>query len=525
MRVGGSTTELRFLPASVEHVRASALRALPALAARPAKEKDGVIEAKVDGYLLRSAATAEGQAHGTFSIEITPAKYGGVTGALLSIDFSKGWVGAAGSSGRLATPMADEIACLVSLLSPVDPASSPRGQTSVSPPATAREVSVPAKTGIKVALRHYLYSKDFQNGVTSVHVSNAAEPEFEVVEDVAVDGVTVVRKGALAKGKLTGVARAGLAARGGTIALSIDSATAVDGQEIALEGGSVKEQGQIKRSVAQQHTTDALMSGPILGGLMMGLGPEGQEALIPAGTTYNVQVMHPVTVKVEPEPAKPAGSSPASPGTGQQAGAAGTDAPPGLNVEGTWSSSWGEFKLLQAPGEREVIGKGGGYSVDGIVAGTRVILHFKYGGELYYSVDLAPKGDNDILSGQYASGEMRAGAKTKPIEMAKVLNIAAGKNDPPPAVNVDGAWSSHDWGKIELTQAAGEREVAGKRRGYQIYGFVSGTRVILHFVSGGEVYYSAELTPKGDGALSGRYAKGEMLANSKTWPIEMTKEK
>lgn len=505
LRIGGSATELRFFPASVEHVRASVLRALPALAAKPAKETDGVIEAKLDRSLSGSSSTINAQSSGKFSIAITPAKYGGVVGALLSIDFFKGWVGALGSSDKYATPLADEIACLVGLLSPVDPASNPRGQTSVSP-ASAREVSVPAKTGLKIALRNYLRTSSGMSGVTSVTLISG-KPVFEVVEDVAADGVTVFRRGALAKGKLTGVTAAGNWQHGASMELSIESATAVDGQEIAVEGGSMKEQGGLARAVASGQ----------MGGLV-GMALKGQEALIPAGTTFDVQVALPVKVKAEPEPAKPAGS--------QVVAVKGGSPPAGLNIEGTWQAPhWGELRFLQAPGEREVIGKGGGYDIDGVVNETRVVLHLTSAGELQYSAELIPAGNDNTLSGQYASGQMRANSKLKPIEMSRVLNIAAGKSDPPPGVNVDGTWNSPDWGKIQLTQAVGQREVMGKRRGYDIDGFVSGTRVVLHFMSAGNVAYSAELTPKGDDTLSGRYATGPMLGNSKTWPIEMTRQK
>jgi hypothetical protein len=239
--------------------------------------------------------------------------------------------------------------------------------------------------------------------------------------------------------------------------------------------------------------------------------------LVPAGTTFDVKVAVPVRVKVKPEPAKPAGS---------QVVAAQSGPSPGLNIKGTWQAPhWGELRFLQAPGDREVIGKGGGYDIDAVVEETRVILHFTSEGALQYSAELTPKGDGNILSGQYASGQMRANSKLKPIEMRRVLNVATDKSEPPPALNVDGAWYSPEWGKIQLTQAAGQREVIGKRGRHDIDGYVSGTRVVLHFTSAGNLAYSAELTAKGDGALAGRYSSGPMLGDSKTWAIEMTRQK
>ena len=90
---------------------------------------------------------------------------------------------------------------------------------------------------------------------------------------------------------------------------------------------------------------------------------------------------------------------------------------------------------------------------------------------------------------------------------------------------MDGTWYTHDWGTIKLTQAAGQQEVTGKTRGWDIGGFVSGKRVVLYFKSSGIVYYSAELTPKGDDALSGPYATGQLSGSPKTKEIELTRRK
>ena len=507
LKMGGSATELQFFPASVEHVRASVLRALPAMAAIPTKEKDGVIEAKFDMSLSGSSSTIYAGSSGKFIIALKPTKYAGVAGTLVSIDFQKGWVGALASSDKYATPLAEEVGCLVGLLSPVDPASNPRGQTSVSQAAGVREISVPAKIGLKIALRNYLTTYSKYSGITS-GTMDPKQPVFEVIEDVVVDGATVFRKGALAKGKIIQMLAAQHVQRAGWIQLTIESATAVDGQDIAVEGGPVKEQGRGAR--ATKDTT-------IVFGVDAAIILKGQEALIPSGTTYEVQVVAPANVKVEAESAKPVAS---------QVATIKSDSPPGLNIEGAWyAPKWGDLRFLQAPGEREVIGKGGGYDIDGVVNESKLVLHFTSEGERQYSAELTPKEDNNTLSGIYVSGEMGAGSKSQKIEMTRILNIAAGKNDPPPALNVEGTWNSPGWGKIQLTQAAGDREVTGKRRGYEIDGYVTGTRVVLHFMSGANVSYSVELSPKGDDALSGRYSEGQMFGNSKTLPFEMTRQK
>jgi len=506
LQADDAALETRFIRAPVAHVRASVLRAIPVMGANLSKEKDGVIEAKVDMALAGRSSSIQMPSSGTFTIEVTPVKLGGAAGSLLRVEFAKGWVGAAGSTGKYATPLADEVECLVSLLSPVDPSSNPRGQTPPSPPAGVREVSVPAQTTLKIALRNYLFSRDVEKNASLA-------PSLEIVEDVAVDGVTVFRKGALAKGKLTGFTTSGIAQHGATLQFTIESATAVDGQEIALDAKSMKEHGGISRALAT--------NSQVFGGLLPMLFMKGQEALVPAGKTYEVLVAQPVTVKGELAPEKAPASSQTGPATSQAAGGV-------LNLDGTWNAhNWGELKLIQAPGERELFGVGGGYVLDGVASDTGVVLRFLSKGSLEYTAELTSKGDG-ILSGRYVYGEMRPDAKTKTIEMHKFLSLsprAVDKSAPPPGLSLDGAWKVPHWGDAKLIQAAGERRVTGKIGRYQVDGFVSGTRVVLHFLTRGFVSYSAILTPKGDDSLSGEYASGQISTDTKTSPIEMSRQK
>jgi hypothetical protein len=257
VRAGGQVTVLRFVPSPIEHVRASAIRALPTLSAFVSKEKNGIIEAKLDKTLSQNTTSANRLGTGEFSIEITPARYGGVNGSLLSIDFSKGMTGALASTDKLATPLANEIGCLVGLLSPTDSSTNPGGQASTKTTAALREISVPEKTKLKIAVREPLYSKELA-------AKPSARPALEVIEDVVVDVVTVFRKGAIAKGRLSGVKAAQSGHRGGTIELTLESATTVDGQEIAVEGGYLKEEGQILDAIVQQqYVTGAVVGGSV----------------------------------------------------------------------------------------------------------------------------------------------------------------------------------------------------------------------------------------------------------------------
>jgi hypothetical protein len=78
---------------------------------------------------------------------------------------------------------------------------------------------------------------------------------------------------------------------------------------------------------------------------------------------------------------------------------------------------------------------------------------------------------------------------------------------------------------MKLVQAAGQQDVTGKSRGWDIDGFVSGTHLILYFSTRGIVSYSAELTAKGDDTIEGQYAPGQVSGNPKTKPMEMRRQK
>jgi hypothetical protein len=234
------------------------------------------------------------------------------------------------------------------------------------------------------------------------------------------------------------------------------------------------------------------------------------------------------TVKGEPEPVKPPASSQASPATGQPAETI-KSATSVLNLDGIWNAhNWGELRLIQTAGERELIGIGGGYVLDGVVTETGVVLHFRSGESLEYTAELTSKGDG-ILVGRYVYGEMRPDSKTKPIGMHKFLSMSprrgAEQSELPPGLNLEGTWNMPHWGDLKLTQAAGDRKVTGKNGRYVIDGFVSGKRVVLHWLTRGYLSYSAILTPKEDGTLSGEYASGPISTDTKTSPIEMSRQK
>jgi hypothetical protein len=77
--------------------------------------------------------------------------------------------------------------------------------------------------------------------------------------------------------------------------------------------------------------------------------------------------------------------------------------PAAINVSGTWSSEFGELRLDQVAGSRDVSGSGGGYSLDGVISGKRLYLLFATNrGTVDYCAVVSSESDG-VLSGEYYS--------------------------------------------------------------------------------------------------------------------------
>jgi hypothetical protein len=287
IHMGGEKDEARFIPAPFEHAKASVIRALPAVAARPAKDEGNHLEAKIDVNLwdsLKNTAFGAGgekgnAAIGTLHIDFAGETKDGVAGTTVKVSFSKHGLG----SGRYATPLLDETACLAGLLSPNDPSVNPTGAVRPASSSVPSDVPLAAGKPIKVALRNYLYSGDFPKKASSVDVV------LQVIDDVQADGVVVVRRGALAKGKITDLNGPKSYGRGPSFKFVVESVTAVDGQEVPLAADAVQEKGGTKGDVAR-----TIVGAGLLGGLLT----KGSAVLIRAGTNWEIPTSKDVVVKV-----------------------------------------------------------------------------------------------------------------------------------------------------------------------------------------------------------------------------------
>jgi hypothetical protein len=139
----------------------------------------------------------------------------------------------------------------------------------IDPTATAAaqstEVTIPDGTEITVVTIEEISSKTAAEG----------DPlTFKVDEDVKVNGQTVIPKGALVKGEVSGAKKSGRMGKAGTLSIRINSTTAIDEQKVKLRASKGKE-GDDKTG-----TTVALvvLFGPL------GFLKKGKDAKIKEGT-------------------------------------------------------------------------------------------------------------------------------------------------------------------------------------------------------------------------------------------------
>lgn len=101
--------------------------------------------------------------------------------------------------------------------------------------------------------------------------------------------------------------------------------------------------------------------------------------------------------------------------------------PPAMNVTGSWNSEeWGDLRLIQTQGGRDVSGGAPGYELTGVVSGKRLFLLFHNGrGKVDYCATLDTAADNK-LSGGYSDrvtrlrfGHGLCQEKSRPMQMIK----------------------------------------------------------------------------------------------------------
>lgn len=285
VRTEDPKTDERFLPAPPEQVKFALLRALPAVEGKVAKDDGFHIEGKPDMGLRQVEAQENKDAGvrgrslglgplGEFKIDITPTTQNEVSGSLLHVEFHRnGFVGRKAGKGSYAQPLAEETECLVKLLSTNDPATNPRG-LQVKDAGPPRAIALPEATPVKIVLRDPVYSKKLDKDSVGKTV------QFEVAEDVVLDGAVVIRRGALAKGHFTDVEKTKRGGHHAEIDFAFDTVTAVDGQEIQVTGASEEAKG----GRHSEKWSNVAQAGAL------GFLAKGTDVFIRAGTAYDLEV-------------------------------------------------------------------------------------------------------------------------------------------------------------------------------------------------------------------------------------------
>ncbi len=282
----GEKIDERFIPASPEQVKTALLKALPSVGGEVKKDKGLHIDAEVAGYGPLRVSIMEanyeaglhdsirGLPFGKFFIDIQEETQDGVKGSQLHIKFVKPAIlGAAVNHGYTAQPLAEETVCLTKLLSFNDPAANPRG-LALENTGTPRSVVLPEGTPLKVLLREPRWSSQLKKGDVGPNM------QFEVAEDLVVDSVTLVRRGALATGHFTDVKQAKGYGRNAEVGFVFDIATTIDGQNIPIS-----DEGEKAKGGRTDQTVPVAMALPALGWIA-----KGADVFIPAGTIYEVAV-------------------------------------------------------------------------------------------------------------------------------------------------------------------------------------------------------------------------------------------
>ncbi len=157
-------------------------------------------------------------------------------------------------------------------------------------------VTLPEKTVFKISLNEDISSK----------INRVGDPvHFTVEEDVLVDNVLVLPRGAQGSGVVTKVTRPKFFGRSGFVDISFDQVFSIDEEAIpTVLGPEAKEKLKMQAAAIGASAIGALALGPI--GLVGGLFVKGKDVEMPAGTELYIQTREDVVTKgMEMKPGVP----------------------------------------------------------------------------------------------------------------------------------------------------------------------------------------------------------------------------
>ncbi|WP_346353565.1 hypothetical protein [Azotosporobacter soli] len=143
----------------------------------------------------------------------------------------------------------------------------------------ATNATITKDTLVKIKLTSALDSKTAKAGDTVA---------FQAADDVLVNGILVIGKGAEGSGKVLKAEGAQNFGRDAQLQLSFDSLKTMDGKEIAtVLGEKAKEQNKSMATAAGASIAGMAILGPV--GIVGGIFVHGKEIKLPAGTEFFVQ--------------------------------------------------------------------------------------------------------------------------------------------------------------------------------------------------------------------------------------------
>lgn len=150
-----------------------------------------------------------------------------------------------------------------------------------------KDVTLPKDTVFKISLNENVSSKTSKVGDAVI---------FTVEEDVQVDNVLVLSRGAQGSGVITKVSRPKMFGRSGALDISFDQVFSIDDEVIpTVLGPESKEKLKMEAAAIGASAIGALALGPI--GLVGGLFVKGKDVDMPAGSQLYIQTQSDVTTK------------------------------------------------------------------------------------------------------------------------------------------------------------------------------------------------------------------------------------
>jgi hypothetical protein len=156
-----------------------------------------------------------------------------------------------------------------------------------------KKIVVPDGTTVEIELAQNASSEELKEG----------DPvAFKVVRPVEINGVTIIKKDATARGRVVKVKKAGRWGKQGKLDWAMNDTISVDGTKLPLRFTQGARGDSKGGTVAVAAVATTVLLGPL--GLLWGL-KKGKPAIIPAGNKYTVYVDGESTVAVNVETTKP----------------------------------------------------------------------------------------------------------------------------------------------------------------------------------------------------------------------------